>query len=173
MRYPYYNNNYYHKHEIKDRLPSIGVGVILINLRLKKILLGQRLDSYLYGLPGGYLEFSEEWEEGASRELLEETNIYKKPSSFSHLYTLNCINEAEDFHSISCVMYSEIGSKEAYKLINMEPHKCLKWIWVTLEELRSYNTKLFYPLRKFLSLFPHLKTVDDIKSLIKTKQKQQ
>ena len=123
----------------------------------------------MFGLPGGYLEYQEEWEECASRELKEETNIYKKPSKFSHLTTINCFQEQEEFHTISCVMYAEINNKEAYKLINMEPHKCLKWIWVSLEELRRFDLKLFYPLRYFLNKFPDLKTVDDLKKMIKIK----
>jgi len=64
--------------------PGVGFGVIL--LKGGKVLLGKRhsdpkkADSELYGegtwtLPGGKLEFGEEFEEGAIREVAEETSI--------------------------------------------------------------------------------------------------
>jgi len=34
-------------------------------------------------LPGGYLDIGETWQEGSSRELLEETGVYVKPEEFT------------------------------------------------------------------------------------------
>ncbi|MEM7370863.1 MAG: NUDIX domain-containing protein [Bacteroidota bacterium] len=54
------------------------VVVVLLPIKGKGILLVRRATSDGYGklaLPGGYLDWGERWQEGAARELREETGI--------------------------------------------------------------------------------------------------
>lgn len=148
-------------------MPSIGVGVFLADPIEDKILLGRRKDSGMFGLPGGWLERGEEWEDAASRELKEETGLFKSPSCFEHLHTLNCRFVDEGYHNISCIMYGEIEQNDLELIKNTEPNKCSGWFWVSFKELRSHVDKLFYPLKDFLGKFPELKNVDYLKNMIK------
>ena len=74
-----------------EKKPKVGVGfgVMILNKKERKILLGKRhedpkkADSELSGegtwtMPGGKLEFQETFEKGAFREVLEETGIKLK-----------------------------------------------------------------------------------------------
>lgn len=59
----------------EDR-PKIGVGVIII--KDDKVLLGKRINAHgegSWGFAGGHLEFNEEVEDCAIREVKEETGI--------------------------------------------------------------------------------------------------
>jgi 8-oxo-dGTP diphosphatase len=147
--------------------PGIGVGVFLANIFENKILLGQRKDSGLFGLPGGWLETGEEWNECASRELKEETGLSMEPNSFKHIHTLNCKVMNKNYHIISCVMYNEVTSKELNLIENTEPDKCSGWFWISIADLRTKFDSLFYPLRDFLSKFPELNSVNNLKNMIK------
>lgn len=58
----------------------VGVGCFVINPKLypNRILLGTRIGSHGAGklaLPGGHLEMNESWEDCATREVQEETNL--------------------------------------------------------------------------------------------------
>lgn len=147
--------------------PGIGVGIFLADLFGDKILLGHRKDSGMFGLPGGWLEIGEEWNECASRELNEETGLLMEPNSFIHIYTLNCKVIDKNFHTISCVMYNEISNNQLNLIKNTEPDKCSGWFWITIADLRSKFDSLFYPLQDFLTKFPDLNSVNNLKNMIK------
>lgn len=130
-------------------------------------MLGKRKDSGLFGLPGGWLETGEDWEDAAKRECQEEIGLDIEKESFKHIYTLNCKYVDKKYHSISCIMFSEVIRKDKENIMNKEPHKCAGWIWITFDQIRSHENKLFYPLRDFLAKFPNLKDVKQLKEMIK------
>ncbi len=135
-------------------------------MEIGKLLIGRRRDSTLLGLPGGWLEFGENWEDCASRELFEETNIKKPATEFHHIYTLNCRYIDKGHHNISCIMLAEVKKEELYKVRNNEPDKCLGWYWISVEEMRSVISQLFYPLQQFLNQFQQIKKIDDLKKML-------
>ncbi len=145
--------------------PGIGVGVFI--LHQNRILLGQRKDSGLFGLPGGWLEMGETWEDCASRELNEETGLDMSPECFKHISTMNCKCLSERFHNVSLVMLAEIPQDEFFRVRNREPKKCLGWEWVDFDCLRNNAHKLFLPLKEFLGENTLLSCVDDLKKMIK------
>jgi 8-oxo-dGTP diphosphatase len=148
-------------------MPGIGVGIFLANIVEDKVLIGKRKDSGLLGLPGGWLEPGEEWDECASRELSEETGLYKKPNTFKHVHTLNSKQLENRYHNISCIMYNEVTDEDIEKIKNTEPKKCSGWYWITFSEMRKQVDDLFYPLRDFLGKFPDLNNVEYLKNMIK------
>jgi len=145
--------------------PSVGVGILLVHK--DKILLGRRTDSGMYGLPGGWIEFSEEWSESAARELKEETGISMNAKDFKHIYTINSINKERNFHSVSCVMYGDMNEDELKNLVNKEPNKCYGWFWIGLKEMRNMYSLLFFPLREFLIKNSKIEKAGDFKRMVK------
>lgn len=124
----------------------------------------------MLGLPGGWLEPGEEWEECASRELKEETGLVKKPNSFVHINTLNCKVLEQNYHAISCIMYNEIKDEEISVIKNTEPKKCAGWFWITFKDMRLHIDSLFYPLKDFLGKNPELENVTYLKNMLKYKK---
>lgn len=121
----------------------------------------------MFGLPGGWLEIGEEWNECASREVQEETGLVLEPNSFKHINTLNCKVLDKNYHIISCVMYNELNNADLQLIKNAEPDKCAGWFWISIADLRTKIDSLFYPLKDFLSKFPDLSTVKNLKNMIK------
>lgn len=150
-----------------QREPGIGVGVFVVDQLTGKILIGKRIDSGLYGLPGGWLEKFEEPQECASRELKEETALNVKNNRIFSVQALNCRRIEHNYHAISLIMYCEIEIGEHDQVSNLEPHKCEKWIWLTIPQLRGIINNLFYPLQDFLNKLPHLNDLINLKNLVK------
>ena len=130
---------------------KVGVGVGVMILKDGKVLLGKRHDdpekasSLLNGagtwtMPGGKLDFGEIFEEGAKREVLEETGI-----------TLNkvdviCINQdiIETAHFITIGLFSDAFSGEPKV---MEPDEITEWRWF---DLNSLPNSIYFPSAKVL-----------------------
>ncbi len=67
---------------VKDAFLILNATAIVIVDEQKRILLQKRSDNGLWGLPGGLLELDETIEEGAIREVFEETNLNVKIKRF-------------------------------------------------------------------------------------------
>lgn len=145
----------------------IGVGIGIMIFKNNKILLGKRHEdpekasSQLKGegtwtMPGGKLHFGETFEDGAKREVLEETGI-----------TLNkidviCVNQdiIETAHFITIGLFSDAFSGEPQV---MEPNEITEWRWFeltnlpkpiyqpSLKILNNYKNKKFYIKNDYLS----------------------
>ncbi len=123
--------------------PKVGVGVFVLNDG--KFLLGKRKGAHGEGswsLPGGHLEFNEEVEECAKREVFEEVgikikNIRKGPFT-------NDIFKVENKHYITCFVFGEYDSGDVRV---MEPDRCEEWRWFSWEELPK---DLFLPIRNLM-----------------------
>lgn len=149
--------------------PCVGVGVLCVDEKTEKILIGRRIEGNMLSLPGGWIENGETWEEAASRELFEETGILKPPTNFTHIYTLNYYNKDKTFHSISCVMYTVINDEDLSKLKNREPEKCFGWYWLSLKDIKNVIKELFAPLRAFIMKYHSILKASDFKSFFKAK----
>ncbi len=118
-------------------------------LRDGKLLLGKRHDgpgkasSLLNGagtwtMLGGKLDFGETFEEGAKREVLEETGISL------HKVDAICVNQdiIETAHFITIGLFSDSFSGEP---IAMEPDEITQWRWFDLNNLPSL---IYFPSAK-------------------------
>jgi len=151
-------------HQIKKKEVGIGIGIFIIDPRDEKFLIGKRKDD-LFGLPGGWLEKYESFEDTASRELFEETGLLLDKNKFIHIITLNCLYLESDYHSLSIVMYTEINDDERDQIYNKEPSKCKGWFWTDIEKCKENKERLFYPLRTMLDELPDLKDVKYLKKM--------
>lgn len=113
--------------------PMVGLGVFV--WKNGKFLMGKRISDHRHGtwsIPGGHLEFGESWEEGAKREVSEETGLLIKNVRF--LAATNDIFLNEDKHSTTIWIYAdwESGKPEV-----REPDKFINLRWQTFKTLPS------------------------------------
>jgi len=111
----------------------VGLGIIIVNDE-DKILVGKRINSHApyYSIPGGHLEEGESFEQGAIREVKEETDLdIKDPMVIAVSNNLQTFKESgRHYISIGLVVTEFEG-----ELKNMESHKCEEWLWVDPHEL--------------------------------------
>ncbi|MCC2630492.1 MAG: MutT/nudix family protein 7,8-dihydro-8-oxoguanine triphosphatase [Candidatus Paceibacter sp.] len=122
---------------IKKRVGA-GFGVIILN-KEGKVLLGRRhpdpdkADSAFrsageWSLPGGKLEWGESFEDGAIREVKEETDLdIQNPNVIS---VHNCKNEHAHFMTVGLVAESYNGEPKV-----MEPDEMTEWGWFSFDDL--------------------------------------
>ncbi len=142
----------------KPKKMGIGFGVML--LKDNKVLLGQRhvdpekADSLMNGegtwtMPGGKLDFGESFEQGAVRELREETGIVIQESDLQVISLSNDIVPTAHFVTVGllckCTPGSIVSGQEPQV---MEPDEITQWKWFALDEL---PTPLFKPSEKILN----------------------
>lgn len=122
-----------------DYKKRVGAGFGVMLLRNGKVLLGRRhsdpdkADSAFrsageWSLPGGKLDWGESFEEGAIREVLEETGIrIKNPRVIS---VHNCKNEHAHFMTVGLIAEEWEGEAQV-----MEPDEMVEWGWFSLDDL--------------------------------------
>lgn len=94
----------------------------------------------------GHLEFGETPQEGAEREVLEETDLKIKNVKFATI-TNYIRKEFKHNHYITLFLKADY---KAGDVINKEPDKCSEWKWVTWDFLLSSEKDLFWPMRNLL-----------------------
>ncbi|MCK4564457.1 MAG: NUDIX domain-containing protein [Verrucomicrobia bacterium] len=132
---------------------KVGVGFGVLVVFDDRILLGKRhedplkADSLLNGagtwtMPGGKLEFGESFEDGACREVLEETGLKIDKCSLRLISVANDIVETAHFVTVGMYCSSFEGEPKV-----MEPDEITKWDWFRFDDLPS---PLFFPSQKVL-----------------------
>ena len=110
---------------------QIKVGTVCLLIRDNKVLMGVRQNAVgagQWGLPGGHLEFGEQIENCAKRELLEETGLVAKSLKFINLVN----NPRSTTHYIHlCFLVDDWTGNLEVK----EPQKCSEWKWQDLNDL--------------------------------------
>ncbi len=123
--------------------PNVGVGVVVI--KDNKVLLGKRKNAHGQGswsFPGGHLEFNEELEDCARREVREETGLQIKNIRLGTF--TNDIFRDEGKHYVTLFMVADWDSGEPEV---MEPEKCEEWGWF---EWSKMSKPLFLPIQNLL-----------------------
>lgn len=141
-----------------DEKPKVGVGFGVMIVKDGKILLGHRHEnpekasSLLNGagtwtMPGGKLHFGETFEEGARREVWEETGL-----KLNKLQVI-AVNQdlIETAHFVTVGLFSDDISGEPTVC---EPDEITEWRWFDLDHLPS---PLYFPSAKLLENYRHKK----------------
>lgn len=129
--------------------PAVGVGVFVF--KGSKFLLGKRIGEHgknTWSVPGGHLEYGEDFEECAKREVLEETGVKIKNIRF--YTTVNNVFHSEKKHSITVFMFSDWASG-APKTI--EHDKFVDVGWFSFKKLPE---PLFLPIIQLKKAKPEL-----------------
>lgn len=111
----------------------VGLGIIIVDEK-GYILVGKRKGGHAqkYSIPGGSLELGETFEEGAIREIKEETDLtISGPRVMAVTNNLDTYRE-EGKHYISVIL---LATEYSGELKNMEPEKCEGWKWVDPKKL--------------------------------------
>jgi len=114
---------------MRDKFP-VGANIFIV--KDGKLLLGKRKNVYgagTWGLPGGHLEFGENMEKAAARELEEETGIKAKKFTFANL-----INDLHDDQHYLQVGFLAQGVENVEPVLK-EPDKTEEWKWFDLNNL--------------------------------------
>lgn len=133
-----------------DKKIGVGFGVMILNSN-REVLLGKRhedpekADSLLAGagtwtMPGGKLKFGESFEDGAKREVMEETGI---EIGKTEVIALNS-DQVEGVHFITIgLLCSEFTGEPDVK----EPDEITEWNWFSLDSLPE---PMYFPSEKVL-----------------------
>lgn len=111
---------------------KVGLGVIIENNG--QILIGKRVSKHApyYSIPGGHLEPGETFEEGAIREIKEETDLDIKDPKFIAITNNLETFKKESKHYISVIL---LATKFDGQVKIMEPDKNIDWQWVDPKKL--------------------------------------
>jgi 8-oxo-dGTP diphosphatase len=110
-----------------------GVGLNVIIKKDNKVLLGKRTGSHGVGtwnFPGGHLEFNEEFDDCARREVKEETGLAIKNLKQVTFTNDKFIEEGKHYVTLFMVADYESGVAEV-----KEPEKCEEWQWFEWSKL--------------------------------------
>lgn len=135
-----------------QKVARVGFGVMILNPR-GEVLLGKRHDdpqkasSDLHGegswtMPGGKLDFGEVLNEGAIREVVEETGIKIEKKGLK-LITL-CNNIVPDAHYLTVGFIYKNCNHEPQVL---EPDEITEWRWFDLSDLPS---PMYFPSQRVI-----------------------
>ncbi len=137
---------------MEEKRVKVGVGIII--LKDGKVLLGKRhndpekADSDLHGegtwtMPGGKMEFGEDLEETAAREVLEETGMRVKKEDLELVSIGNDKVPDAQFITIG-FLYADCKDEPMV----MEPDEITEWKWFDIDTLPS---KMFFPSAEMLN----------------------
>jgi len=165
------------KKSAKNTEPQVKAGVGVIVCKGRKVLIGERIGSHgagSYAFPGGHLEHADALKPHplgglgvcAEREVLEETGMIVRAFSPDHFRsdlftTFDILSEDGQKVYVTPYIIAEylyggtthiFGDKET--VIPLEPDKCKKWEWATLDELatmvNSEKQKTWIPVHQVL-----------------------
>lgn len=138
----------------------VGVSVILINKKCE-VLIGKRKGSHgegMYSVPGGHVEFKENYFTCCDRELLEEIGVnfgtYEKVGFSEDFF----VKDGIDKHYTTLYFAVKDIDSDTIKIQNLEPNKCEGWEWVSISNLPkamfcdTYNQILSYIIKHNLQL---------------------
>ncbi len=140
-----------------------GVGVMVLN-KEGKVLLGLRSEnkgesafkvSTCWTMPGGKLEYEENFEECAKREVLEETGIDLKNIK------VICVNDNKNEHAHYVTIGFLSENCEANPRV-MEPDEIVEWKWFDLDNLPE---NIYFPSAKVLENYKQKKFYIPLKNI--------
>lgn len=141
--------------KMEKKKPCVGVGVMLF--RDGKVLLGKRQDNKdkekglkeagTWTMPGGKLEYQEDFIECGKRETFEECGLV-----LNNVKVI-CVNndKNENAHFVTIGLFSDDFTGEAQAL---ELDKITEWKWFSLDELPD---SIFFPSEKLIKNYQEKK----------------
>ena len=130
-----------------EKIIRVGIGVYIFKSN-NQLLLGLRIGSHdanTWCPPGGHIEFGETFEQAATREVKEETNLDILFEDIILKGVTNDFYKDIDKHYITLHVFCK---KYDGNIELKEPSKCLKWQWFDIDKIPE---NLMLPVKNFLS----------------------
>lgn len=125
----------------------LGIMVVMVNAE-GQILMGRRKNAFAegqYGIPSGHIEVGEMFQQGAIREIAEETGVRVNTCDLNLLAITNYIVPEWDRQYIT---FDFMVDKWTGDIGNTEPNKCAGWEWFDAGKLPQ---NLHYPASRTIA----------------------
>lgn len=125
--------------------------VTAIIIREESILLMKRVGSHgsnTWSVPGGKIDFGENWFNATQREVLEETGLLTEKFKFQGL--TNDVFADDKKHFVNLIVSCKTYDNKEPRIT--EPLKCEKMMWITIEEFKNFKEPLFLSLKNVLAV---------------------
>lgn len=133
----------------KDHI-GVGGGVLIFNEKKEVLLMlrkNTRTESGVWSKPGGGVEYGEKAASAMKREIKEETGL--SIDIWGYLPHTDHIIKKDNQHWVA---FNYLGSDKSGKLKNMEPEKCERLEWFSLEKLpRGVNQPTRESIKNYLA----------------------
>jgi ADP-ribose pyrophosphatase len=108
-----------------------------------------------WAFPGGFLNIDEQSEQGAARELKEETNIAIEPQKLLQLHTFTAVNRDPRERVISIVFYASVNMQELCPPQGGDDAAKAQWFNINNVPPLAFDHKeiLLYALKRIVSDF--------------------
>ncbi len=145
--------------------PKLLISVIPICSTTDTIFIGKRVEDLKLNVVSGKLKYSEEFDEAASRLLVEELglNITSK-ERFNFICTYNIVDKDIGIHFVG-VMYYVLLDKEETEKIVINKFTFSSFVFATIDDILNFKEEFFLSFSIFLSKYS-IKNINDIKLLV-------
>lgn len=123
--------------------PKVEIGVYIINDSKTQILLGKNILDPYWKLVSGKLKYSEDFEESARNNLIEQINIEIERDRFVFLGSFNSIDREHNLHIIDINFYVVLSLKEEKDLLSQNMNSYQGWKWFSFEDIQSKRDEIF------------------------------
>lgn len=122
------------------KYPQIGVSVFLFGAVEEKlcVLMSLKKTGNHKGwliLPGGHLEFQEDLDDCARREVQEETGVDIWKNRLVLRSIAQDIHRSNENHYLNVFFSTQLNAKQVAQVSNPEPHKHSDWQWIRCDEM--------------------------------------
>jgi ADP-ribose pyrophosphatase YjhB (NUDIX family) len=133
--------------------PKVEIGVIVLNEEGDKILLGFHKLENLWKIPGGRLQYSDDFPECAGRELKKKLNLKVKSERFQKSISFNVLDKRKNHHSIEIDYLLQISTVEEKLIKNNQKSEFDWWVWFEYSELLEEREKFNCGVEVFFNKF--------------------
>jgi ADP-ribose pyrophosphatase YjhB (NUDIX family) len=123
--------------------PKVEIGVYLINDSKTKILLGKNILDPYWKLVSGKLKYSEDFEESARKNLIEQINIEIERDRLNFLGSFNSIDREHNLHNIDINYYVVLTENEEKEIQSQNMNSYQGWKWFSYEDIQTKSKEIF------------------------------
>ncbi len=133
--------------------PKVDIGIYLLNEEGNKILLGFNKIENRWKLPGGKLQFSDDFTDCAQRELYNKLNLKVKAERLEKFVSLNVLDRERNYHSIEVDFHLKLTINEEKFIKNSSKLDYEWWVWFEYNDILEVKHELCFGIEAFFKKF--------------------